>query len=164
MEHMQGTHRPERIHPHRPDASAIDLLKGGVGVWLFISTAALGAGSHASFPEEPAVNTLLVGGILVWGAIQVALQTSATSDTLARPATRRYWSFFTLAVSVWLLISPWVLDDYSQSGRLRWNSVACGIVLAALSLVSLALGRQLGDDDQSGFVPHPDEPVQPGHR
>ena len=162
MESMQGTHRPERIHPHRPDASAIDLLKGVVGVWLFISTAALGVGTHENFPEEPAVNALVIGGILVWGAIQVPLRTSATTDTLARPATRRYWSYFTLAIAVWLVIAPWPME-YSDNTRLFWNSIGCAVVLAILSLLNLAVGRQLGDGDESGFVPHPDEPAQPRH-
>jgi hypothetical protein len=160
METMQGTHRPERIHPHRPDASALDLLKGVVGIWLFISTAALGVGTHDSFPEEPSINALLVGGALVWGGIQAALQTSATTETLVGPAARRYWSFFTLAVAVWLLISPWVLG-YSGEARLLWNSIACAIVLVILSLLNLTVGRQLGEDDSSGFVPHPDDEPPP---
>jgi hypothetical protein len=159
METMQGTHRPERIHPHRPDASAIDLLKGVVGIWLFISTAALGVGSHEAFPEEPAINSLLVGGALVWGGIQAALQTSATTETLVRPATRRYWSWFTLALAAWLLVSPWILG-YSSETKLLWNSIACAAVLTILSLLNLSLSRHLGEDDHTGFVPHPEEPAQ----
>ena len=64
--------------------------------------------------------------------VRRAVVTSST-ESLARPQHRRQWSMFTLAVTAWLLVSPWILG-YGGETRMVVNDLIAAIVPAALSL------------------------------
>ena len=58
---------------------------------------------------------------------------------------------FTLALSAWLVVSPWILG-FSNNSRLMWNAILCGVALAILSGVNLLVTQRLGHDQHPGFV------------
>jgi SPW repeat len=132
-------------------ASTVDVAVGILGIWLFISAAALAPHQmSASFARGAMFNGMVVGGFLIAGGLYAAIRASSTQQ-LTRTYRRRYWSICTLAVSAWLIVSPWVLG-FSDSTRLLWNAVLCGGVLAALSIVNLLVTWHLGHDQHPGFV------------
>jgi len=91
-----------------------------------------------------------VGGLLIGGGTYAASRTSSTQQ-LTRTYRRRHWSVFMLALSAWLVVSPWILG-FNDSTRLLWNAVICGVVLAILSGVNLLVTEHLGHDQHPGFV------------
>jgi hypothetical protein len=140
-----------RLHRNRPLASTVDLAKSVLGIWLFISAAVLAPHeTTSSFLHGAMFDGMLVGGLLIVGGIYAAARASATQE-LTRTYRRRYWSVFTLALSAWLVASPWILG-FNDSTRLMWNAVICGAVLAILSGVNLLVTENLGHERHPGFV------------
>ena len=149
--HTTASEPSSRLHRNRPIASTVDIAKSVLGIWLFISAAVLAPHkTSSSFVHAAMFNGMLVGGMLIAGGIYAATRASATQE-LTRTYRRRYWSVFTLAISVWLIASPWILG-FSDSTRLMWNAIICGGVLAILSVVNLRVAEHLGHDQHPGFV------------
>jgi hypothetical protein len=150
--HTTASSEPSsRLHRNRPLASTVDLAKTVLGIWLFISAAVLAPNkTSSSFVHGAMANGMLVGGLLIVGGIYAAARASATQQ-LTQTYRRRYWSIFTLALSAWLFASPWILG-FSDSNRLMWNAVICGVVLAILSVANLLVTERLGHDQHAGFV------------
>jgi len=122
-----------------------------LGIWLFISAAVLAPHqTSSSFLHGAMFDGMVVGGLLIGGGIYAASRASSTQQ-LTRTYRRRHWSVFTLALSAWLVVSPWILG-FNDSTRLLWNAVICGVVLAILSGVNLLVTEHLGHDQHPGFV------------
>lgn len=137
-----------RLHPNRLNASAIAVLQGIVGIWLFISTVALGV--HPRTGRE-LVNFMAVGGIMLLTGILAAVRSSASTQ-LARTRAQRRWTWVWLVVAAWLLISPWVLG-FSSSTRLVVNAVVCAAVIAALAIANWSFTNRMGPEEHKGIVP-----------
>jgi hypothetical protein len=149
--HTTAREPTSRLHRNRPLASTVDLTISVLGIWLFISGAVLAPHeTSSSFLHGAMFDGMLVGGTLIVGGIYAATRASATQQ-LTRTYRRRYWSVFTLALSAWLVASPWILG-FSDSTRLVWNAILSGVVLAILSGVNLLVTERLGHDKHTGFV------------
>lgn len=129
----------------------VDVAKAVLGIWLFVSTAALTPHSISNELSPALLNNMVTGGVLLASSILAAATTSSTSE-LVRTRRRRHWAYFTFAISLWLVVSPWILG-YGDVTRLAVNGVLSGVVLAGLALINLGLVGRLGHDEQSGFVP-----------
>jgi hypothetical protein len=149
--HAVSAEPSSRLHRNRPLASTVDLAKSVLGVWLFISAAALAPHQTSStFFHGAMFDGMVVGGVLIAGGIYAAVRASSTQQ-LMRTYRRRHWSAFTLALSAWLVASPWILG-FGDGTRLVWNAVICGVVLAVLSGINLIVTEHLGPDQHSGFI------------
>jgi SPW repeat len=149
--HTTAPEPSSQLHRNRPLASTVDLAKSVLGIWLFISAAVLAPHqASSSFLHGAMFDGMVVGGLLIAGGIYAASRASSTQQ-LTRTYRRRYWSVFTLALSAWLVVSPWILG-FNDSTRLAWNAVICGGVLAILSGVNLLVTEHLGRDQHPGFV------------
>ena len=141
---------PRRLHPTRPLASTIDIAKTIVGIWLFVSTAALTPHTISNEPSAPLLNNMIVGGVLIITSVAAAMGSSSTNDVM-RPVHRRKWSYLTGALGVWLIISPWILG-YGGSSKVALNDVICGAVLILLAAANYVLSQSMGHDRHQGFV------------
>jgi hypothetical protein len=155
MAHSQdiaGSEPSSRLHKNRPLASSVDVAKVVLGIWLFISGAALAPHQTSrSFVHSGLVNGMVVGGLLMLTGIYAAMRASSTQQ-LTRTHRRHYWSVSTFALSAWLVASPWIVG-FDDSSRLLWNAVVSGIVLFALSSINLLLTRKhLGREQHPGFI------------
>jgi hypothetical protein len=151
MSQAPGHDRPVRLHPYRVSASAVDVAKAALGIWLFVSPGALESdvtGHHLS--SAAVVNFLAVGGALLLGGVVLATSTSATASLIA-PKRHGQWAWVTLILAVWLLVTPWVLG-YSDQRPLTLNAVIVAVALAGLSALNLVATRKLGHEQHSGFV------------
>lgn len=98
-------------------------LNAAIGVWLMAAPAVIGYGGVAA------------------DADRIAGPTVAATALIAVTEATRSIRWLNLPIGVGLVILPFLLD-YSL-GALS-NSVACGLAIAALSLVRGSLSRQIG--------------------
>jgi hypothetical protein len=90
------------------------LAAAALGVWLMFAPAALGAAGAAADSDH------LVGALaLTWSVIAFG--------EVARPAR-----FLNVPLGLWLLAAPWLLAG--ETAASRWNDVAVGVLLVALSI------------------------------
>jgi len=85
-----------------------------LGAWLMFAPAALGSGGSAADSDH------LVGALIVTFSV-------IAFGEVARPAR-----FVNLPLALWLVAGPWMLDGGTAASR--WNAVAAGLAVAALSL------------------------------
>ena len=98
-----------------------DWVSGAVGLWLivcpFLLTFSLG---------EATPTTMITANFVICGGLALLL-------ALAVLAAFRIWEeWLTVALGIWLIISPWMLD-FAASRSATWNAVGAGIVLAVFA-------------------------------
>lgn len=91
---------------------------GVAGLWMIASPFALG---FSSLPV-PTTNAVVIGAIVV---ILSAIRFFGAYS-------QAWLSWITVALGLWLFISPWVLD-YAGITRPTSNDVGIGIIIAALA-------------------------------
>nr|WP_177215329.1 SPW repeat protein [Tranquillimonas alkanivorans] len=102
-----------------------DWVTGLVGLWLiaspFVLDFSLGEGTST---------TLLMANFLVCGGLALILAASALA------AFRNWEEWIAVALGVWLAASPWLLA-FSTAQTAAWNTVICGVIIAALATWTL---------------------------
>jgi hypothetical protein len=91
-----------------------------VGVWLVVSPLVLALSDAATW------NNVVCGAIVAALAIVRVL----------RPALETRWaSLINAVIGVWLVVSPWALNDTAPDTL--WNNVAVGATVTLLALLSM---------------------------
>lgn len=111
-----------------------DLVNVVLGLWTFVSAAFLRHAmadavlwhSMAGAPPPEGVGSASMWSLAIVG---VAVAFIALFAVLA---FRPWLEWLNMALGLWLLVSPWVLD-FHASAALRWNAVITGFVIAALA-------------------------------
>lgn len=98
-----------------------------LGVWMVASPWVL----SYSTASGATGNALLFGGLIVAVAISALLEVMAWEE------------WVTVALGVWLAISPWILG-FSGLTMAMWNAVIIGIAVAALALWVLGTDKDIG--------------------
>lgn len=96
-----------------------DWLTAVVGVWLVVSPWVL----TFAMPEG-ASTTVIDWNFVLSGTVAVMLGVAAL-------ASYRFWEEWAdMALGLWLVASPWVLQ-FTASSAGKWNAIACGIIVIA---------------------------------
>jgi hypothetical protein len=102
-------------------ARTVSLMCAVIGLWYFVSPWA-----YAYSPHESAWNSWIVGAVMFLCAVL----------RLLSPARTTAFSYVNAALAVWVFISPWVYGFAGESGPRLVNSLAVGVLMFALSLIS----------------------------
>jgi hypothetical protein len=102
-------------------ARTVSLMCAVIGLWYFVSPWA-----YAYSPHESALNSWIVGAVMFLCA----------GLRLLSPARTTGFSYVNAVLGVWVFISPWVYGFAGESGPRLVNSLAVGVLMFALSLVS----------------------------
>jgi len=142
-----STAQPPQLHPRRLDVTGLAVIQVVLGIWLSISPAAL-------LPHPIAVhagywNAVAVGGLMVLSGLLFGVRASSASS-LSRTVSLRRGTWFWLALSAWLLISPWVLG-YSSHTWMTANAVIVALVQAAVAIAAWSLTTRMGSDGHRGI-------------
>lgn len=97
------------------------------GLWLLISPWVLAYRMEASATW----NAVIVGALIVAVALFELFRIRAWEE----------WT--SVALGVWLLISPWLLG-FSAVGSAMWTAVIVGLAVAVLALWALGTDKELG--------------------
>jgi hypothetical protein len=112
------------IPPEQQDvaiaAQTTSLMVAIASLWFFVSPWAYGFSLH-----ESAWNSWMVGAIML----------AFSSIRLLSPAHTSGFSRVNAVLAVWVFLSPWIYG-YSVNGPRLTNSLAVGVFIFALSLVS----------------------------
>lgn len=95
-----------------------------LGAWLFFSPFWLNG--YASNASPAAWNSYILGVLVVAFAV-AALATG-----------QRWEEWLKLAFSVWMVISPVILDFYARENGAAWNQIIVGILIGADAAWALA--------------------------
>ena len=90
------------------------LLSIALGLWLMFAPAVLGVQGPAADSDQ------LVGALIV------------TVAAVSTAEVVRAFRFLNILFALWLVVAPWVLTGASMAGR--WNDVAAGVAVFALTL------------------------------
>lgn len=104
------------------------MASAAVGLWLMFAPAVLGNSDRAADSDH------LIGALIITFAVIAMAE-------VARPAR-----LLNAAFGLWLIVAPWVVAGASPSGR--WNDVAAGVVIVALSLRRGAVRERYASWDQ----------------
>jgi hypothetical protein len=85
-----------------------------VGIWLMFAPAVLGGSGMAAHSDR------LIGALIV------------TVAAISTAEVVRAFRFLNLLFGIWLVIAPWALAGATTA--MRWNDVALGLILCALTL------------------------------
>lgn len=99
-------------------------LNTALGIWLMAAPAVLGYGKPASIHSH------------------IAGPLAATFAIVAIWETTRQVRRLNLLLGLWLLVAPWILGGHPPAAAA--NSMAAGVLLAALSLVRGRISQQYG--------------------
>lgn len=119
-----------------------DLANMALGLWTFVSAAFLRHAManvvfwHSMATANPPEG---VGGASMWSLAIVGVVVTFVA-LFAAIAFRPWLEWLNMALGLWLLVSPWVLD-FHASAALRWNAILTGIAVAALAAWALTAER-----------------------
>lgn len=98
-----------------------------VGLWMMASPWVLAFESE----RTPTANAVVFGFLIAVLALLALFKVMAWEELVS------------VALGVWLAVSPWVLG-FTTLGVAMWNFVAAGIVVAVLALWVLASDKDIG--------------------
>jgi len=119
-----------------------DVVNVALGLWVFVSAAFL---RHAM--ADPALWHSMtgtpppegVGSAAMWSPAVVGVAVTFVA-LFAVLAFRAWLEWLTMALGLWLFVSPWVFD-FHASAALRWNAILTGVAVAALAAWALTAER-----------------------
>ncbi|WP_062011155.1 SPW repeat protein [Aureimonas sp. AU4] len=100
-----------------------------IGIWLLLTTIFL-----TFTPQGAGVATATVWNFAACGVVALALGFAALI------AFRLWQEWLTMLLGLWLIVSPWVLNDTGHADPL-WNSVVSGIVLVLTSTLVMLIDQ-----------------------
>ena len=104
-----------------------------LGLWLVVSPWVL-----AYTAEAQATGNAVAAGILIAGLALLAVY-----------KVMAWEEWFSVALGLWLVASPWILG-FSGVAAAMWSAVIVGLVVAVLALWALGTDREIG-----GWWSHP---------
>lgn len=104
-----------------------DPVNAIVGLWLMASPWVLAFDSEA----KPTANAVILGFFIAAMALLAVLKLMAWEEMVS------------VALGVWLAVSPWVVGFTGLTAAM-WNAVLAGIVVAVLALWALGSDKDIG--------------------